>query len=107
MRLWSTQTLTDSGALSPEDLALTVGHTDQGKLGRACQLAFWREHALRAASRSPKGRERIAAWLTHLENRSHHAGDRGDPMAIYDFTWLAQLCWVMSKRASARSRVRA
>src|SRR5215213_9927959 len=42
----------------------------------------------RAASRSAKGRERIAAWLKHLENRSHHAGDRGDPMATYDFTWL-------------------
>ena len=42
----------------------------------------------RAASRSAKGRERITAWLKHLENRSHHAGDRGDPMATYDFTWL-------------------
>lgn len=42
----------------------------------------------RAASRSAKGRERIAAWLKHLENRSHNAGDRGDPMATYDFTWL-------------------
>jgi hypothetical protein len=42
----------------------------------------------RTASRSAKGRERIAAWLKHLENRSHHAGDRSDPMATYDFTWL-------------------
>ena len=42
----------------------------------------------RAASRSATGRERLAAWLKHLENRSQHAGDRSDPMASYDFTWL-------------------
>ena len=42
----------------------------------------------RAASRSAKGRERIVAWLKDLENRSHHAADRSDPMATYDFTWL-------------------
>ena len=44
-RLWSTQELTQHWALSPADLALTIGHTDRGKLGLACQLAFWREHA--------------------------------------------------------------
>lgn len=42
----------------------------------------------RAASRSAKGCEKIAVWLKHLENRSRHAGDRNDPMATYDFTWL-------------------
>ena len=42
----------------------------------------------RAASRSATGRERLAAWLKHLENRSQHAGDRSDPLASYDFTWL-------------------
>ncbi len=42
----------------------------------------------RAASRTAKGREKIAAWLKHLENRSRHAADRNDPMATYDFTWL-------------------
>ena len=42
----------------------------------------------RAASRSATGRERIAAWLKHLENRSQHAGARSDPLASYDFTWL-------------------
>src|SRR3954465_3948577 len=42
----------------------------------------------RAASRSAKGREKIAVWLKHLENRSHHADDRNAPMAAYDFTWL-------------------
>ena len=44
-RLWSTQELSEHWALSPADLVLTVGHSDQGKLGLACQLAFWREHA--------------------------------------------------------------
>ena len=42
----------------------------------------------RAASRSATGRERLAAWLKHLENRSQHAGARSDPLASYDFTWL-------------------
>jgi len=42
----------------------------------------------RAASRSAKGREKIAVWLKHLENRSRHADDRNAPMATYDFTWL-------------------
>ena len=42
----------------------------------------------RAASRNARGREKLAAWLKHLENRSRHAGDRNDPMATYDFTWL-------------------
>ena len=42
----------------------------------------------RAASRSAKGREKVAVWLKHLENRSRHADDRNAPMATYDFTWL-------------------
>ncbi len=42
----------------------------------------------RAAARSVKGREKVVAWLKQLENRSSHAGDRSDPMATYDFTWL-------------------
>ena len=31
-RLWSTQELSEHWALSPEDRALIVGHSDQGKL---------------------------------------------------------------------------
>src|SRR5215212_9471237 len=42
----------------------------------------------RAASRSTKGREKIAVWLKHLENRYRHADGRSGPMATYDFTWL-------------------
>jgi hypothetical protein len=41
-----------------------------------------------AASRSVKGRERIAAWLKHLENRFCHAMDHGGLMATYDVTRL-------------------
>ena len=35
-----------------------------------------------------KGREKVAVWLKHLENRSRHGADRNAPMATYDFTWL-------------------
>ncbi|MGZ9033262.1 MAG: DUF4158 domain-containing protein [Rhodospirillales bacterium] len=41
-RLWSTDELDERWSLSPGDLALLVGHSDAGKLGLACQLAFWR-----------------------------------------------------------------
>ena len=44
-RLWSTQQLAERWALSPEALGLAVGHTDQARLGLACQLAFWRTYA--------------------------------------------------------------
>jgi hypothetical protein len=42
----------------------------------------------RAAARSAAGRERLSAWLKHLENRSGAAPDPNDPMATYDFTWM-------------------
>jgi hypothetical protein len=41
-RLWSTDELDERWSLSPDDLALLVGHIDASKLGLACQLAFWR-----------------------------------------------------------------
>jgi TnpA family transposase len=44
-RLWSTGELEERWSLSPDDLALLVGHSDAGKLGLACQLAFWRAYA--------------------------------------------------------------
>lgn len=44
----------------------------------------------RAAARSARGRRDLVVWLKHLENRSSHAPDPGDPMATYDFTWLWQ-----------------
>lgn len=41
----------------------------------------------REAVRTAEGRERVVAWLKHLENGS--AGpDRNDPMASYDFGWM-------------------
>lgn len=42
----------------------------------------------RAAARTTAGRERLSAWLKHLENRSGAALDPNDPMATYDFTWI-------------------
>jgi hypothetical protein len=42
----------------------------------------------RAAARSASGREKVAVWLKHLENRSRHQPDPADPMATYDFAWL-------------------
>jgi hypothetical protein len=42
----------------------------------------------RAAARTAHGRDKLAAWLKHLENRSRQHPDAGDPMASYDFAWL-------------------
>ena len=42
----------------------------------------------RAAARSARGRRNVAAWLKHVENRSHNAPSPTDPMATYDFSWL-------------------
>ena len=42
----------------------------------------------RAAARTAHGREKLAAWLKHLENRSRQQPNAGDPMASYDFAWL-------------------
>ena len=42
----------------------------------------------RAAARTKAGRERLSAWLKHLENRSGNQPDPNDPMATYDFAWI-------------------
>jgi len=42
----------------------------------------------RAAARTASGREKVAVWLKHLENRSRQQPDPADPMATYDFAWL-------------------
>ena len=41
----------------------------------------------RAAARTNSGREKLAVWLKHLENRSRQP-EATDPMATYDFAWL-------------------
>jgi hypothetical protein len=41
----------------------------------------------RAAARTKSGREKLAVWLKHLENRSRQP-EVTDPMATYDFAWL-------------------
>jgi hypothetical protein len=42
----------------------------------------------RAAARTARGREKLAVWLKHLENRSQQQPNASDPMASYDFAWL-------------------
>ena len=42
----------------------------------------------RTAAKTPAGRDRLVAWLKHLENRSASQPDATDPMATYDFNWL-------------------
>lgn len=42
----------------------------------------------RAAAGTAAGRDRLAAWLQHLEHRSGAGPDPNDPMATYDFTWI-------------------
>nr|WP_243452974.1 hypothetical protein [Polymorphobacter multimanifer] len=42
----------------------------------------------RAAARTNAGRDRLAAWLKHLENMSVRQTDPDDPMATYNFTWM-------------------
>ena len=43
----------------------------------------------RAATKTPRGREKVAAWLKTLEN---HSARRpvGDPIGDYDFGWMWQ-----------------
>lgn len=42
----------------------------------------------RAAARTKAGRDRLAAWLKHLENDSGRHSGPTDPMATYDLIWL-------------------
>jgi len=42
----------------------------------------------RSAARTAAGREKLAVWLKHLENRSRQQPDPADPIATYDFAWL-------------------
>ena len=43
----------------------------------------------RAAAKTPKGREKVAAWLKTLENHSARR-PAGDPIGAYDFGWMWQ-----------------
>lgn len=42
----------------------------------------------RSAARTAAGREKLAVWLKHLENRSRQQPDPANPVATYDFAWL-------------------
>src|SRR3954453_7695550 len=75
----------------PPEVQTQVVHAMLDKHYRALldePIAMLGDISPRAASRSAKGREKIAVWLKHMENRSRHADDRNAPMATYDFTWL-------------------
>ena len=41
----------------------------------------------RAAAKTPKGREKVAAWIKSLENHAAHRPP-GDPMGSYDVGWM-------------------
>ena len=43
----------------------------------------------RAAAKTPKGREKVAAWLKVLENHSARR-PAGDPIRGHDFGWMWQ-----------------
>ena len=51
----------------------------------------------RAAAKTPKGREKVVAWLKTLEN---HSAKRpaGDPIGEYDFGWMWQELGVQALR---------
>jgi hypothetical protein len=42
----------------------------------------------RSAARTAGGREKLAVWLKHLENRSRQQPDPANPVATYDFARL-------------------
>ncbi len=52
----------------------------------------------RAAARTKAGRDRLAAWLKHLENGSGQRADPGDPIATCDFSWMWRELGVESLR---------
>jgi hypothetical protein len=51
----------------------------------------------RAAAKTPKGREKVAAWLKTLENHSARR-PAGDPIGGYDFGWMWQELGVAALR---------
>jgi hypothetical protein len=51
----------------------------------------------REAARTPAGRDKVAAWLKYLENRSANR-DPADPIATYDFGWMWRELGVAKRR---------
>lgn len=61
-RLWSVDELDERWTISAGDLAFIVGNADAGRLGLACQLAFWR-----ARGRFPdEEADLVPAVIAHL-----------------------------------------
>jgi hypothetical protein len=75
----------------PQEVATELVHAMLDKQYRATldqPVGMLGDVTPRAAARTPNGREKIAAWLKYLENRSASQADLADPMATYDFRWL-------------------
>lgn len=49
-----------------------------------------------AAVRTAKGKEKVAAWLKHIENQNHRSPN--EAMAGYDFTWMWQELRILDRR---------
>ena len=76
----------------PKPLPLLVDPVDRPGPPSIGAAALPRPHDIkspRAAAETPKGREKLAAWLKVLENHSARR-PAGDPIGDYDFGWMWQ-----------------
>lgn len=74
----------------PPEIAIRLVHATLDKQYRALldePVPMLGNLSPRAAARTKPGREKLAVWLKHLENRSRQR-EAADPMATYDFAWL-------------------
>ena len=75
----------------PPEIQTKLVHAALDKQYRALldqPVPMLRDLTPRAAARTVSGREKLAVWLKHLENRSRQQPTPADPMATYDFAWL-------------------
>ena len=81
----------EPGGLSPEDERALVrqGLDDHYRRILDSPIPALGGKSPRAAAKTPKGREKVAAWLKMLEN---HSAKRpaADPLGEYDFGWMWQ-----------------
>jgi hypothetical protein len=84
--------------LSPEDEARIVRDTLDAHYRETLDLPIKMLGGIspRAAVRTAKGKEKVAAWLKHLENQSHR--NPHEAMASYDFSWMWQELGVLDRR---------
>lgn len=81
----------DAGRLPPEDERRIVhkGLTDHYRTTLDEPIPALGNRSPRNAVKTPKGREKVIAWLKMLENHTAHQGP-DDPMGSYDLTWMWQ-----------------